>query len=1035
MTSGAPWSVKGIDPKAREIAKDLARRSGMTLGEWLNQVILEDGPVEAPLAGFYAAGSGMGRGSALNAGTGPASVYGRFEAAQHPSDEIYRVTEALDRLSERIEAAEHRSTLAISGIDQSVAGVVQRLAGAEREQTAVAARFEGAVDDLRMEQDRVVERLRRIEQEAAGPRSVDALRAMEGALAKVANHLYEGEARTRETLQDMRRDVDGLSERLETGPAEPSTPDLVDSVVARVAERLEQAEGRTTAAVRGLESSLAHLDDRLGAAEARLEGRASDGGLEQIAANLSASVDAARLEMAEKIRASADGRFDRMERTLQEMTGHVQAAERRSADAIERMGHEVLRMADVLSRKVQDAEHRSADAIEHVGGEVSRIANAMETRLARIDGAGAQALEKLGGEIARITERLSERIADAERRSAQAIDDVSDQMARFGDRFQDRQERTSSELADRIRQSEERTARLLEDARERIDQRLAEAQKRVSEPQPAPDYADPAVAPFGHAEPAYFGPGPGAPALQAFARADAFAAAPPFAAAEPFDVHVDPADAFAGEAAFQAADPFDAPEAFDHPALDEEARVPGFRSISQEEDSAVFDAALAEMDARTFQVAAEPAAAFDAIADDDGEPPAIEPDQPPPAPPAPQARLSTRELIEQARAAARSATDPVDGPAGRARPKSSGGSLFGAFGRGADRNGGDKKKPKRRGGTALQVALLASGTVAASSLALAGYIILADRPEGALPSRVAEGLGSADGAKAAHPLTKEVAPPLMAMALAPKPIVDQASPAVAEPAPAAPADGAPELYADGVQKIETRDPAGLEAVRKAANLGYAPAEFFLAKLYENGEAGVKKDAAEARRWTQRAADAGDRKAMHNLALYYFEGTGGGKNTTVAAQWFRRAAEAGLVDSQYNLGRLYEEGFGVAQNPAEAYKWYLIAAATGDQESRTSAKRLKSQLSIEAQAAAERAAQSFQAQATQPGGAPSAQAANSGVVNAQRALSHLGYYRGPTDGVTSPALKFAIAAFQRDKGLSVNGNLDASVSPLLDAAAR
>src|SRR5215212_9873482 len=42
MSAGAPWSVKGIDPKAREVAKDLARRSGMTLGEWLNRVILED---------------------------------------------------------------------------------------------------------------------------------------------------------------------------------------------------------------------------------------------------------------------------------------------------------------------------------------------------------------------------------------------------------------------------------------------------------------------------------------------------------------------------------------------------------------------------------------------------------------------------------------------------------------------------------------------------------------------------------------------------------------------------------------------------------------------------------------------------------------------------------------------------------------------------------------------------------------------------------------------------------------------------------
>ena len=42
MSAAAPWSVKGIDPKAREIAKDLARRSGMTLGEWLNSMIMDD---------------------------------------------------------------------------------------------------------------------------------------------------------------------------------------------------------------------------------------------------------------------------------------------------------------------------------------------------------------------------------------------------------------------------------------------------------------------------------------------------------------------------------------------------------------------------------------------------------------------------------------------------------------------------------------------------------------------------------------------------------------------------------------------------------------------------------------------------------------------------------------------------------------------------------------------------------------------------------------------------------------------------------
>ncbi len=83
--------------------------------------------------------------------------------------------------------------------------------------------------------------------------------------------------------------------------------------------------------------------------------------------------------------------------------------------------------------------------------------------------------------------------------------------------------------------------------------------------------------------------------------------------------------------------------------------------------------------------------------------------------------------------------------------------------------------------------------------------------------------------------------------------------------------------------------------------------------------------------------------MHNLGLYYFEGTGGAKNPALAAQWFRKAADMGLVDSQYNLARLYEGGFGVAQSASEAYRWYLIAARSGDAESLAASARLKAQL--------------------------------------------------------------------------------------------
>ncbi|MBT5047658.1 MAG: hypothetical protein HOM58_04080 [Rhodospirillaceae bacterium] len=39
MVSVSPWSVKGVEPEAREAAKIAARRSAMTVGQWLSQTI------------------------------------------------------------------------------------------------------------------------------------------------------------------------------------------------------------------------------------------------------------------------------------------------------------------------------------------------------------------------------------------------------------------------------------------------------------------------------------------------------------------------------------------------------------------------------------------------------------------------------------------------------------------------------------------------------------------------------------------------------------------------------------------------------------------------------------------------------------------------------------------------------------------------------------------------------------------------------------------------------------------------------------
>ena len=988
MTSGAPWSVKGIDPKAREIAKDLARRSGMTLGEWLNSMIAAGEPIgqpdpepafEAPQDPIVVGSPRLGGGS-------------RYEVAGHPADEVGRVAEAIERLTARIEAAEQRSTLAITGIDQSVRGALSRLESAEREQVAVAARFEGAVEELNSNYGGVGERLRRLELESTGPRSAEALRAIEGMLGKVAGQVYEGESRTRETLAAVEARLAKV-ESAETPGVDPAQ--LAEVVVARV----EEAEGRTTDALRDLGASFVALDRRL----RTVESGAGDGGarLESLAADLTRRMEATRAEMASNLQTASASRFDRMERKLSEMAAHIQTAETRSAQAIERMGREVVSMADSLSRRVQTVENHGADAIEQIGGEVARIATVVEQKLNRADGVQAQALEKLGGEIARITERLAERIANSERRGALAIDEVGEQVARVTERINQRQERSSADLAERIRQSEERTARLLDEAREKIDQSLNASHRRLAEQvaqgpvmapvAPVARRAETPREPFGDPFASEPFPSPGrtipeeAFAPQALTRPTT-GATPPLVEPEPFPVAERGPPAFSEED-FEAADGF-AP-------ISEDAEIPDAPVIPPAPDISPFDV------------------------EEIGRP------------------RSTREVLEQARAAARSANTPEARPAVAEKR--------GLFGVGS-------KKPKRHASSALQSALVvAVGAVTLSALSVGGVFLVAPDGGGKVADRVAEALnirradeqGEIKTAEAdTTPTLPGATAPKVAVAIAPgltpvDPALAGAPPAGATPT--APVETPASLYAESVRRIEARDLTGMQGLKRAANLGYAPAQFYLAKLYENGEGGLRKDPAEARRWTERAAQGGDRKAMHNLGLYFFEGQGGSKNTTTAAQWFRKAADLGLSDSQYNLGRLYEEGYGVSQNAAEAYKWYLIAARAGDTEAKSSADRVRRDLSPEARSAAERSASGFRAAAPALPPTASVQASAVGAPNditaAQRALSTLGYYRGPKDGVASQGLKGAIAAFQRDQGMAPTGSLDSQTMLKLSTYAR
>ena len=125
--------------------------------------------------------------------------------------------------------------------------------------------------------------------------------------------------------------------------------------------------------------------------------------------------------------------------------------------------------------------------------------------------------------------------------------------------------------------------------------------------------------------------------------------------------------------------------------------------------------------------------------------------------------------------------------------------------------------------------------------------------------------------------------------------------------------------------------AAARLFEKAAAQGLAPAQYRVGGHYEKG-LGVTRDVGLAKTWYQRAAEKGNARAMHNLAVLVAEaGANGRPDYGEAATWFRRAAEHGVRDSQFNLGVQQARGLGVQQNLAESYLWFSLAAAQGDED--------------------------------------------------------------------------------------------------------
>jgi len=875
MSGAAPWSVKGIEPRTREVAKDLARRSGMTLGEWLSEMIADNSD----------------------------DAYSDDRRRHQPRryDDAYALRgedataalKSIEALSARLEGSERRSLVAIDGVDRAVAGLVRRMEESEALSASRDRRFEELSESMREGRAR----MRQFEDETA-PRYTEAFGKIEGAIGKLAGQMYDVDTRSRDASQSLRDRLDRIERE---GPSERAN----EGLVARISQRLEEAQSRTALSLSKLEQSFAELDRRLSRAESGATAAPQTAGLEKLAEALTRKVEESRTEMMRRLDvAASDGRMDKVERALTELGAHLQASERRQAQALEAMGLEVVRIASNLDGRLKDTERKQEGVLiasqekalravetmgqelsKSLGSDVARVAEAIEHRLRRADDQHAMGLEKLGGEITRISERLAERISQSERRASEGVDELADKLSRASEKMEVRYDRASGELAERMRQSEERTAKLLAEARESIDKQLA---KRGADA--GLGWADGSF-PAETFEPTWAEAGPTAAVLEA----------DPFAGTD--DVFADAAPALGERAArIPVADPVSEVFSATAEAAPTDASPfsdMAFAPIAESIGGALPDGPFADVSADLD--AFDPETEF--LVDRHGQA---------------ERPLSTREAIEAARAAVRRGDDAEDATAGS---KSFG---FRLGGGGKSRLQKRVDKQARREGSTLRKALTATATAAVvvgcGAAGILGYQRLVQQGS-AIPGMPATA-GQDLAAAATSPTELQIAPPAAEAQAEGQALFDQATPL-----------------------LEAGDAEGVRLMSRAANLGLPSAQLTMARLYETGEAGVAVDLAESRRWAERAANGGDVNAMHFLAMYLYQGTGGPADQARAMQWFEAAADRGYVDSQYNLARLYERGIeGTPPDLTRAYEWYLVASRAGDAGAEEAAARLRSELS-------------------------------------------------------------------------------------------
>jgi localization factor PodJL len=446
MSGAQSWSVKGIDPKVREAAREAAARQGMSLGEYLNQALANQPPQASAIAPATISPT-------------PPRARTRFSnlAAEADGEEDWSVIgpSALprntdpDRLAQRLESIERRTQLAVSGldravstIDRSVLGLAARVEDAEAMSGEAADRIADALEQFRHAGDALAGKIDQVEEAKNDVSSVkrrlenqvavaeEIARRAEAAASYLTTELENRDTTLARTLEQARAVAEEAARQASEASADAVTE--LRRLQEQMSERLAETETSTRRTIASAiqevraeqEGETRNTREALLEEVVRLEGEISKriNAVDEIKGDQSELI--ARIERAEAgsreatagLRQAAGAAIADLRNAQLTITARLKQVEDGGAAAPDLSG---------IRQQQQDIAERLAALEVKERSPVADALAAFERRIASVEaGGGEQKLQEVDGAVKSLDtalQRLSARIAETESTANTAI--------------------------------------------------------------------------------------------------------------------------------------------------------------------------------------------------------------------------------------------------------------------------------------------------------------------------------------------------------------------------------------------------------------------------------------------------------------------------------------------------------------------------------------------------------------------------------------------------------------------------------------